>query len=44
MSVEILAYISVGLIVVGWLATVLFDAANKVKNKLKTKNKEEEQE
>ncbi|MHA1244930.1 MAG: hypothetical protein ACTSP7_10210 [Candidatus Heimdallarchaeota archaeon] len=44
MSAEILAYISVGLIVVGWLVMVLFDTANKVKNKLKTKSKEEVQE
>ena len=41
MTVEILAYISVGLISLGWLLTLLFDTATKIKTKIESKNKEE---
>lgn len=40
MGAEILAYITVGFIVVGWLITILFDTGSKVKKKLEEKNKE----
>ena len=43
MTVVILAYISVGLITLGWVITILFDTASKVKSKLEGKNKEDEQ-
>jgi len=41
MGAEILAYITVGLISLGWLITLLFDTGSKVKKKLEEKNKEE---
>jgi len=44
MTAEILAYISVGLIAIGWVFTILFDTANKVKSKLELKKKEDNQE
>jgi hypothetical protein len=35
MIVEILAYISVGIIVIGWLLTIIFDLVGKIQNNSK---------
>ena len=44
MGVEILAYISVGLITIGWLIALFFDTGSKVKKKLEEKNREDQSE